>query len=319
MSLFRRVFLLNAALLVAAGFLVALSPISVSTPVKIFDEVVLGIGVVLLVVANYLMLRPVFRPLERLVERMKNVDLLRPGRPLAPSGSPEIVELVRSFNEMLERLEAERKESGRRALAAQEAERRRIAVELHDEVGQSMTGVLLLLEQVAGEVPADRRAVLAEAQDATRTSIEEVRRIAQELRPEPLEHLGLVSAMKSLAAHATERAGLELDWDFAPELPPLSPDAELTVYRVAQESLTNVVRHAGAGRVWLSLQPGPDSVVLRVVDDGRGFDDRAARNGGGLRGMRERAVLVGAALAIKRGRTGGVEVRLEVPALSDDA
>jgi two-component system sensor histidine kinase UhpB len=313
MSLFRRVFLLNAALLVGAGVLVALSPITVSTPVQVFDEVVLGVGTLLLLVANYLMLRPAFKPLERLAERMKSVDLLRPARPLEPGGSPEVVELVRTFNDMLERLETERRESGRRALAAQEAERKRIAAELHDEVGQSMTGVLLLLEQLAREVSYERRDVLVEAQEATRKSVDEVRRIAQELRPELLEHLGLVSALKSLATRFTEQAGLELEWDFARTLPRLTPDAELALFRVAQESLTNVARHAQASRVWLSLQPGRESVVLRVVDDGRGMNGRGA-NGGGLRGMRERAVLVGAALAIKPARTGGVEVRLEVPA-----
>jgi two-component system, NarL family, sensor histidine kinase UhpB len=313
MSLFRRVFLLNAALLVGAGVLVALSPITVSTPVQVFDEVVLGVGTLLLLVANYLMLRPAFKPLERLAERMKSVDLLRPGRPLQPSGSPEVLELVRTFNDMLERLETERRESGRRALAAQEAERKRIAAELHDEVGQSMTGVLLLLEQLAREVPDERQDVLVEAQEATRKSVDEVRRIAQELRPELLEHLGLVSALKSLATRFTEQAGLELEWDFARTLPRLTLDAELALFRVAQESLTNVARHAQASRVWLSLQPGRESVVLRVVDDGRGMNGRDA-NGGGLRGMRERAVLVGAALAIKSAQTGGVEVRLEVPA-----
>jgi two-component system, NarL family, sensor histidine kinase UhpB len=313
MSLFRRVFLLNAALLVGAGVLVALSPITVSTPVQVFDEVVLGVGTLLLLVANYLMLRPAFKPLERLAERMKSVDLLRPGRPLEPSGSPEVLELVRTFNDMLERLETERRESGRRALAAQEAERKRIAAELHDEVGQSMTGVLLLLEQLAREVSDERQDVLVEAQEATRKSVDEVRRIAQELRPELLEHLGLVSAPKSLATRFTEQAGLELEWDFARTLPRLTPDAALALFRVAQESLTNVARHAQASRVWLSLQPGRESVVLRVVDDGRGMNGRGA-NGGGLRGMRERAVLVGAALAIKPARTGGVEVRLEVPA-----
>jgi two-component system, NarL family, sensor histidine kinase UhpB len=313
MSLFRRVFLLNAALLVGAGVLVALSPITVSTPVQVFDEVVLGVGTLLLLVANYLLLRPAFKPLERLAERMKSVDLLRPARPLEPGGSPEVVELVRTFNDMLERLETERRESGRRALAAQESERKRIAAELHDEVGQSMTGVLLLLDQVAREVPDERRGVIAEAQEATRKSVDEARRIAQELRPELLEHLGLVSALKSLATRLTEQAGLELEWDFAHALPRLTPDAELALFRVAQESLTNVARHAQASRVWLSLQPGRESVVLRVVDDGRGMNGRGA-NGGGLRGMRERAVLVGAALAIKPARTGGVEVRLEVPA-----
>jgi two-component system, NarL family, sensor histidine kinase UhpB len=313
MSLFRRVFLLNAVLLVGAGLLLALSPVTVSTPVKVFDEVVLGIGILVILVANYLLLRPAFKPLERLAERMKNVDLLRPGRPFEPTGSPEIVELVRSFNDMLERLETERRESGRRALAAQESERTRIAAELHDEVGQSLTGVLLLLQQLAAEVPERRHAVFAEAQETIRCTVDEVRRIAQELRPELLEHLGLASALKELATRFTKQAGLELEWEFASSLPRLTPDAEVALYRVAQESLTNVARHADARNVWLSLQPGRDSVVLRVVDDGRGLNGRLA-DGGGLRGMRERAVLVGAALAVKPARTGGVEVRLEVPA-----
>jgi two-component system sensor histidine kinase UhpB len=313
MSLFWRVYLLNAALVVAAGVALVLSPATISTPLRVVEGVVLGVGLVLLLGANYALLRPTFRPLELLAERMKNVDLLRPGRRLTPTGSPEVVDVVRSFNDMLERLEAERRESGRRALAAQEAERMRIAAELHDEVGQGMTGVLLLLDRVLGEVPDEQHGMVAEAQEATRKSLDEVRRIAQELRPEPLEHLGLVSALKSLATGFAERAGLELEWEFAHALPPLAPDAELAVYRIAQESLTNVARHADASWVWVSLQPGGDSVVLRVVDDGKGINGRPP-NGGGLRGMRERAVFVGAALAIKRASTGGVEVRLEVPA-----
>ena len=317
MPLFWRVFLLNAALLVGAGIVLALSPFTISEPIKVLEEVGLGVAILVLLAVNFAMLRPSFKPLERLAERMKNVDLLRPGRRLTPSGSAEVVDLVRSFNEMLDRLETERRESGRRALAAQEAERKRIAAELHDEVGQSMTGVLLMLERVAGEVPPAQRETFVEVQEATRRSVEEVRRIAQELRPELLEHLGLASALKSLATRFTEQAGLQLEWEFARELPQLAPDVELAVYRVAQESLTNIARHADATRVWISLEPGHDSVVLRVVDDGIGLNGHA--DGGGLRGMRERAVLVGAALAIKPARTGGVEVRLEAPAAPNGA
>ena len=313
MSLFWRVFLLNAALLVGAGIVLALSPLTISAPIKVLEEFGLGVAILLLLAVNYAVLRPTFKPLERLAQRMRDVDLLRPGRRLTPTGSPEVVDLVRSFNEMLDRLERERLESGSRALAAQEAERKRIAAELHHEVGQSMTGVLLLLEQVADGAPAERREVVVEAQEATRKSVEEVRRIAQELRPELLEHLGLVSALKSLATRFTEQAGLELEWEFARELPPLAPDAELAMYRIAQESLTNVARHAGASRVWMSLEQGLHSVILRVTDDGRGLNGLPSCAGGGLRGMRERAVLVGGALAIKPARTGGVEVRLEVP------
>ena len=317
MPLFWRVFLLNAVLLVVAGVALVLSPLSVSAPIKLLEGAVLGLAVLLLLLVNYAMLRPAFKPLELLAERMKNVDLLRPGRRLTPTGSPEIIGLVHSFNEMLERLEAERQESGRRALAAQEAERKRIAMELHDEVGQTMTGVLLLLQQVAVEVPPSRREVFAEAQEATRKSVDEVRRIAQELRPELLEHLGLISALKSLATRFTKQAGLQLEWDFTGKLPPLAPDVELAIYRVAQEGLTNVARHANASRVWVSLQPGSESVVLRVVDDGSGVNGQPIGDGGGIRGMRERAVLVGAALTIERAQSGGVEVRLDVPAAAD--
>jgi two-component system sensor histidine kinase UhpB len=207
---------------------------------------------------------------------------------------------------MLDRLEAERRGSGRRALRAQEAERARIARGLHDEVGQVLTGVLLQLESEGRS---------EEAKAAVRQALEEVRRIARELRPEMLEHLGLVSALTELSRKFADQSGVRIERRFADDLPPLSDEAELAVYRVAQESLTNVARHANASRVEVALQPGAGSVVLRVVDDGRGMDDTAALNGhGGLRGMRERAMLVGGALAVKRAHDGGVEVRFEVPA-----
>jgi two-component system sensor histidine kinase UhpB len=214
-----------------------------------------------------------------------------------------VAELTHAFNDMLERLEAERRESAQRALRAQEAERRRIASGLHDEVGQVLTGVLLRLED-------------DETKQAVRQALEEVRRIARELRPEMLEQLGLVSALTELSRTFADSSGIEVERSFAADLPPLSDDAELAVYRVAQESLTNIARHAEASRVEIGLQPGASSVVLRVVDDGRGITvpDAFALNGhGGLRGMRERALLVGGALAIKDPGEGGVEVRLEVP------
>jgi two-component system sensor histidine kinase UhpB len=130
-----------------------------------------------------------------------------------------------------------------------------------------------------------------------------------------LEQLGLVSALTELARRFAESSGIRVERRFAPRLPPLSDEAELAIYRVAQESLTNVARHAAATHVELSLEPGAGSVVLSVSDDGRGMAEAGASNGhGGLRGMRERALLVGGALAIKQARTGGVEVRLEVPA-----
>jgi two-component system, NarL family, sensor histidine kinase UhpB len=139
-----------------------------------------------------------------------------------------------------------------------------------------------------------------------------VRRISSELRPEMLEHLGLVSALTELSTSFGRVSGVRVEREFAASLPKLPPEVELAVYRIAQESLTNIARHAQARRVTIALEPGHDSVVLHIADDGRGFAGEP-REHGGLRSMRERALLVGAALAIKQAPEGGVEVRLEVP------
>ena len=302
-----RVFVINAVLLVLGTLALVVFPGRIHASRAVVEGFDVVVGIALVLVANFFLLRPVLSPIDRLVERMRTVDLLRPGQRLPERGGPEVSELVHGFNEMLDRLEAERRESSRRALSAQEAERRRIAGGLHDEVAQLLTGVLLHLE-------ANR---LDETREAVRRAAEEVRRIAQELRPDLLEHLGLTSALTELSRQFTRASGVDVERRFAADVPPLSDEAELAIYRVTQESLTNIARHAGASRVELSLEPGLASAVLRVADDGRGMPDNGAIDGsGGLRGMRERAILVGGALAIRRGALGGVEVRLEVPAES---
>jgi two-component system, NarL family, sensor histidine kinase UhpB len=310
-----RVFTINATLLVVATLLLALTPVTIHAPIAFVEVVLLGFGLTLMLVANLLLLRHTLGPIRKLVEGMRTVDLLQPGQRLGEGGGVEAAELVRAFNQMLERLEVERRESGRRALRAQEAERLRIARGLHDEVGQALTGVLLELDFLAGSGDGDHRRAVRDAKLAVRQALEEVRRIAQELRPEMLEQLGLVSALTELSRRFAEQSGLAVRRRFAQGLPTLSDEAELAVYRVAQESLTNVARHAHASQVDVALEPGLGSVVLRVVDDGRGMADTASVNGhGGLRGMRERALLVGGVLAVKAARDGGTEVRLEVPA-----
>jgi two-component system sensor histidine kinase UhpB len=309
-----RVFGINAALLVLATVLLALTPVTIHASIAFVEVLDLAIGLLVMLAANLLLLRHTLRPIRRLVERMRTVDLLRPGQRLGEDGGVEAAALVRAFNQMLERLEFERRETGRRALQAQEAERLRIARGLHDEVGQVLTGVLLQLDSLA-TAGGDREADVAETKQAVRGALEEVRRIARELRPEMLEQLGLVSALTELSRRFSDQSGIPVRPSFAEGLPRLSDASELAVYRVAQESLTNVARHAGASAVEVSLQPGAGSVVLRVSDDGRGIPENADVNGhGGVRGMRERALLVGGALAVKPARGGGTEVRLEVPA-----
>lgn len=307
-----RVFAINAGLLLAGILLLALSPGRIHAPIAVVETLDLVVGLVVMLTANLLLLRPALSPVDRLVERMRTVDLLRPGQRLAEQGGAEVVAVVHAFNQMLDRLETERRESSRRALAAQEAERLRISRNLHDEVGQVLTGVLLQLDSLTG---ADTDGRAERTRQAVRHALEEVQRIAQELRPALLEHLGLVSALTELSRTFADRSGIAVERRFDAGLPELSSEAELAIYRVAQESLTNVARHARAGHVELALEPGADSVVLRVIDDGVGIDAEAPPDGrGGLRGMRERAVLVGGVLAVKPGRGGGTEIRLEVPA-----
>ena len=315
MPLFWRVFAVNAAVLAVATAALAFSPATVSQPVAVKEAVVLGFGIAAMLVANFLLLRRAVSPLMRLAGTMRTVDPLRPGQRLPVEGAgAEVLLLTRSFNDMLDRLESERRDSARRALAAQESERRRVARELHDGVGQELTGVVLQLERTAREAPAGAiRDLIVESREGVRGSLEDVRRIARELRPEALDDLGLRAALAALLSAVASRTGIEVDGRIAPELPPRGADVDLVIYRVAQESLTNVARHAQASHVEVALQASDGRVVLRVRDDGRGIDPATAGPPNGIRGMRERAVLIGAELAVESEPGAGTEVRLAIP------
>jgi two-component system sensor histidine kinase UhpB len=308
--LFWRIFLLNAAVLLAATAMLLLGPVTVSTPVLLTEAAVLAAGIAAMLVANAVLLRVGLAPLQRLTRAMSTADLLRPEQRPAVAGHGEIAELIRTFNTMLDRLEAERATSAARALSAQEAERHRVAQELHDEIGQTLTAVLLELKRVSDRSPAEVREALQQVQETTRGSLDEIRRIARRLRPGVLEELGLVSALRSLAGEFST-SGLGVQRCLAADLPPLSGAAELVLYRVAQESLTNTARHARASRADLRLRSLPGAVELSIADDGRGVGD--APEGAGIRGMRERALLVGATLTVDSGPQGGTRVRLRVP------
>ncbi|MGW7658813.1 HAMP domain-containing sensor histidine kinase [Streptomyces sp. NPDC054756] len=314
MSLFWRIFALNAVVLGTATALLLWAPVTVSVPVLLTEAIILVGGLAVMLIANAALLRIGLAPLGRLTRLMTTVDLLRPGQRLPEQGRGETAELISGFNAMLERLEHERAASSARALLAQEGERRRIAQELHDEVGQSMTAILLVLKRAADEAEEPLRGELQQAQEITRESLDEVRRLVRRLRPGVLEDLGLVSALTSLTTEFATHTGLRVTRRFDPDLPALDPETELVLYRVAQEALTNAARHAEAGKVEMSLRHTGGTVVLSVTDDGRGTG--VAREGAGIRGMRERALLVGAALDITSEPRAGTQVRLAVPVAS---
>jgi two-component system sensor histidine kinase UhpB len=305
-----RIFVGNAIVLGVATLALVLTPATVSFPAAQRELLVLGAGLAVMLVVNYVLLRRAVSPLRRLAFVMREVDPLAPGRRARLPGAPvEVAELGAAFDQMLERLELERRESARRALGAQESERLRIARELHDEVGQALTAVVLQLDRALAGVDGELGARIREARETARVTLEEVRAIARNLRPEALDDLGLAAALRQLCIDA-ERAGVLVERDFAAGVA-LDPDAEVVVYRVAQEAITNALRHAGAERIVVTLQRDGDLAVLRVHDDGCGIANAA--EGAGVRGMRERAVLVGGTLELEAAAGGGSVVTLRVP------
>ena len=311
LPLFWRVCLINGAVFLVGMLVLVLSPATVSSRPLWSEVLVLSVGLVVIVVLNGVLLRSVLRPLDRLTALMAEIDLRQPGLRLEQEGAGPAEALVRGFNAMLERLEVERTTSSASALKAQEAERQRIAQELHDEVGQSLTAVLLGLKQAMNVAPAHVVEELEQVRDTTRASLEEVRRISQRLRPGVLDDLGLLDSLSSLASDLTARSGVPVRRGFLPGLPSLAPETELVVYRVAQEALTNVARHARATEAEIGLARRGDTLVLRVGDNGVGGADPT--HGAGIQGMQERAQMVDGRLQVRRREGGGTEVVLEVP------
>jgi len=278
--------------------------------------VVLAVVAAALVV-NLVAQRRRFAPLERLIEEMEKVDLSRPG-PLLPAsidgvGETEEVERIElAFLRMLRRLEAERLRAGSAALRAQEQERARVARDLHDEVNQSLTGLLLRLEAVREEAPPELEPELARTKELANQAMRELLSLARQLRPTALDDLGLVAAIGGQVDQIAQ-GGIEAAHREEGDFSDLGDDVQLVIYRVAQEALTNAARHSGAERVEVTLSRSERGVVLEVADDGRGFAFEQSEGGLGIAGMRERALLVGGELTIESRPGHGTTVRLSVP------
>ncbi|GAA1651674.1 histidine kinase [Nonomuraea maheshkhaliensis] len=309
-ALFRRLMVINGLVFAVGTFVLAISPATVSSPVLLAEVPVLLVGLAVMLFANALLLRRSLAPLDALTTLMQRVDLLRTGDRLADSGNSDLTHLIDTFNAMLDRLEAERSASSAHALAAQEGERQRIARELHDEIGQSLTVVLLGLKRVVDRAPPGLCEELHAVQETVRASLDEVRQVARRLRPGVLEDLGLHAALSALAADVSRMGGIPVTRAIEPDHPALGADVELVLYRIAQESLTNIARHARATRAELSLTAGDGCLVLRISDNGRGG---AREDGAGIRGMRERALLIGARLSVDSPPGEGTHVRLVIP------
>ena len=201
-----------------------------------------------------------------------------------------------------------------RAVEAQELERRRLARELHDEIGQDLTSLLLNLRTLEEAESADEvRGAAATLRDAVVTALQDVRRLAVELRPKALDDFGLVPALERLIDTFMEQTGIEVKLTDALGGRRLPPDHETALYRIVQEALTNVVKHAQARRVSILLTFMDSAAAAIIEDDGLGFDPAAEHEGLGLLGMRERLQLVGGKLTIESSPTSGTTLRAEVP------
>jgi two-component system, NarL family, sensor histidine kinase UhpB len=322
MTLFRRLFLTYVAVVGLAVAVLVLAPITVSVPTALAELAVILGGFAVTLVLFHAFLRRALAPLETLTKVMHQVDPLAPGQRIdATSGDEEVVALAEAFNEMLDRLEGERRDSGRRALAAQEAERRRIARELHDETAQSLASMLLGLSalQETRTVKAARAQARDLHQVATR-ALAEVRRLAWGLRPSVLDDLGLATAVERYAEDFGRARGVTVTLETAGLDGARMPVAvETALYRIMQEALSNIARHADAHQVRVRLERRGATVALVVEDDGHGFDltrppvASGAARGLGIHSMRERAAVHRGALTINSAPGSGTRVAVEIP------
>lgn len=305
-SLFWRLFIPNASVLATAGVVLILEPANGRIPA-------IAGGLATMLAVNLTLMRRATAPLSRLADLMRRVDPLQPGERIpSPTSRSEISVLTQTFNEMLDRLEAERRDSLRRAMSEREQTQRRVADELHDEIGQNLTALALQLDRLHKRAPDHLRGEIADLRSAVLSTVEDVRAVVRQLRPEGLDALGLPAALTNLTTRLAQRTGIRIVRDVQRELPDLGDDDELVLYRVAQESITNAIRHANAESVEVALVAADGRVELTVRDDGIGIADATAAGGeGGLRSMRERALSVGGRLTVQSRADGpGTEVRL---------
>lgn len=315
-SLLWRLSIIDLSVLVVIVLLLILTPITIHAPPKAAEVAVLFAGFVVIATANLLLLRRAVTPLHHLSQVMESIDPMDPGTRIRADQArdAELVTLANSFNAMLDRLELERRQSALRALSAQEGERLRVARELHDEIGQTLTAIAIEAERNAAMREGSERESWERAAELAQESVEDLRRIARRLRPEALDDLGLVNAFIALCNRISEHGGIPIERRLPEAVPEHRPEVDLVLYRVAQEALTNVIRHAQATRAEVELGADDDCLRLIVRDNGRGVRmDQLPAGGNGIAGMRERAMLVGGTLTVRSAEGKGTEVRLEIP------
>ncbi len=277
-----------------------------------------GIAVVL---ANAFILRLALMPLEELEAAATRVQAgdMQVRVEESAMADAAMLRLVDTFNAMLDSMEGyqqRQRDLSLRALNAAEEERKRVSTDLHDKTAQTLAGLLVRLSLVKGVTdPEVRSTLLKEAAEEASFAMDEVYRVVQALRPPALEMLGLKGAVEAHARSVAEKAGIDILVESDDVRGALDAQAEIAVYRILQEALSNVVRHARATRAVIHLHRSADGVLATIEDNGVGFAaDQVLRNSRslGLFGMQERASYLGGTVEVRSG-SGGTTVEVQIP------
>jgi two-component system sensor histidine kinase UhpB len=299
----------------------------------LIDTLFIALAAFLGMMVNFLVLRAAFAPLHGLLGTIKAIeagDL--DARAVAEEHDADVLALARTFNAMLHRLALARHEAAGRVLQAQEEERRRLALELHDQIGQSLTALTFHAQAIAQRLVGESSGTAAQARrqaeqltELAQRTLAEVQALSRQLRPPLLDDLGLCAALRWLAEDVSERFAVRVKVHLHEESGALAGDAarlpgevETALFRIAQESLTNAIRHGQARQVEIALRQEQNVVTLTVADDGAGFaaqplETSGSRQGVGLEGMHERAQLLGGTLRVRSRPGEGCVICARVP------
>lgn len=331
LSLFEKVILANSVMLICDAVVgLWITSHNLEAHHYLIDTSFIVLTMLLGLLVNIALIRASFRPLFGLMYTIRKVSAGDAHtRAKVTTTDTEIGELAQAFNSMLDRLEQARRDQANLILQAQEVERRRLALELHDESSQILTALLIHTEILLQSLQASSEETpsqpiyqqisegLRVLNQLTQKTLDSIRILAQQLRPSVLDDLGLYSALRWLAEDSRERLQLAVevqleDIEETIRSQQLASLYETTLFRIAQESLTNAARYAHPQHIWLSLAQKEQSVCLQVSDDGVGFDPSKKFAGLGIAGMRERASLLEGTFTIlsKQGQGTTVEVVL---------
>jgi two-component system, NarL family, sensor histidine kinase UhpB len=330
LSLFEKVILVNSIMLVGealAGLWVTSHNLEAHH--YLIDTSFIILATLLTLLINIILLRMSFRPLFGLLATIREITTGHTSaRAPVTSYDYEIAAISQAFNGMLDRLEAARHEQTMLILQAQEDERRRVGLELHDEAGQNLTALLIHTEillqhlqalsvaSIDGEARAQLENGIQQLTSLTQYTLENVRVLAQQLRPSVLDDLGLLPAFRWLVEDSQQRLHLDVELqvnNVDSSHYALPPAYETALFRIAQESLTNIARHAQTQRAFIALKREASQVDLSIRDEGCGYDPAMRHAGSGIIGMRERAALLKGDLTIHSNPGDGTTIQVILP------